>query len=1750
MTPAPAVEPRPRSDDDVAIIGMACRFPGANTPWEFWDNLARGRSSVREVPAERWDGEAFYSRDPDAPNRGVSKWAGFIEDADKFDAPFFRISPREAELMDPQQRILLELAWSCMEDAGYAASRLKGSQTGVYVGVCNFDYKEALEKSVATIEAHLSTGTYGTLIPNRISYEFDFKGPSIPVDTACSSSLVALHEAVRALQRGECAQALVGGVSVLCSPTYFVAFSKAGMLSPDGACMTFDHRANGYVRGEGAGLVLVKPLRQALADGDRIRGIIKGTAINHGGKAASVTSPSAFAQSRVIVDAVRRAGVAPERIRYLEAHGTGTPKGDPIELHGIQRAFQSLSGASGAALEEASCGIGSAKTNIGHLEAAAGIAGLIKVLLSMEHRALPGLLHFERLNPRIRLEGTPFYVVDSLQEWKASPDDAPRCAGVSSFGFGGVNAHVVVEEYREPLHEPSGASTPQAIVLSARTQDRLQAHARALLAFLEAPSAAPWNLADIAFTLQRRESLEVRAAFETDSLPGLKAGLDRLARGDTDEEGLFRGKATAAPQDADAARPLAEDANLRELIRGWVSGLPVDWRTLRTVGPRPRLVSLPTYPFERLRYWLLPGAEASARSLKDVWHVRPAWTRRPLAPPPPGVSGGPGADVLCLTLLEATTAEALHALPGIRAVALPPLAAASGSEGWVEACGSAMETIREALTRDSPARLLFLSDTAPDQAAMLFAMLRSLHKELGLPARWYAWAPEAGAPSPLRSILADADQDREVGGAMRLRFVDGAWEGESQDFTFEPVPARARPPDQARGGVFWIPGGNGGIGWKLAEHLADTRDATVIVSGRSREGLRPDRPRGTPGARGAIHFLSGDCTQRPDMERVLATVLATHGRLTGVIHCAGVLRDRSFFSKTRDDVHAVLAPKVEGARVLDEVTRHLPLECFILFSSLTGLWGNAGQTDYAAANALLGLLARRRQAQVLRGERSGTSMVLHWPYWEEGGMRLPEALVARLETSLGMRPLKDAEGLALFDHVLATRAEEAAFTCGDLVLLRKALVGHVRPPTEAAAPPRSSAPPPAATDAASLREAMTRLVGELTGNPPEGLDRGAHFVELGVDSILLQALVRRVNDAHGTSLGILDLHNHPSIEELSALVEGLVGGGVEAPGPAAVVAMPPAPVDAPVDAFAIVGIDLKVPGASSLEAFWELVGAGERKPTPYPEARWALLPPALVGGLRREDCQGFFLEDALGFDHRLFGISPREAMLMDPQQRLLLHSVWHALEHAGYSREEFARRRTAVFLSIDAIDYEHLVAHDAVVDEFSGTGVSRYIAANRISHVFNLRGVSESVDTACSSFFVGLARAMDAIRNGTAEQAVVAAVQMNLLPHRFQVLRERGLLSRGDTTRPFDRDSDGFIRGEGVGAVVVKPLQRALEDRDRVYGVIRGVGVWHAGMSMGVTAPNSRAHQEAMKQALRNAAVPVDSLGYVEAHGTGMPLGDASELDALQQVFRELGRDASAPCVLGAAKAALGHLEAASGVAALAKALLALQHGRVPGLSHLRSTHPGFNPEGPLRLARAEQPLSPGADGAPPRAGLLSYGLGGVSAFLVLEAPPVAPAPAVEPERPGLFVLSSQSPRVLEAYSRTVLQFLSRARASGRALDFEQFIEAYLHQRDAMTHRLAVVAAGFADLEAKLERHLAGQATDGVYTSQGAPKPAERSRDFASQVAAEAWHPLAEAWIRGEDVPWPAPTRPRAAWPTYPFDTERTFWISPRHEAR
>ncbi|MCS4301884.1 Pnap_2097 family protein [Chryseobacterium sp. BIGb0232] len=581
-----------KTKDEIAIVATSFKLPGANTAEAFWEILKSGESVIGSLPEGRWEWPKEIN--PEILHKGIDK-GGFITGLDEFDPSFFSISPLEAELMDPQQRLLLQLSWELFERAAYHPDRYRGKDIGVFIGASGSDYEQLSYNSTSGISV---TGSASALLSNRISYFFDLKGPSKTVDTACSSSLVALHDAILALQAGICTQAIVGGVHLMCNSAKTISYYTSKMLSEDGKCSTFDQNANGYVRAEGAVLFLLKPLSEAVADNDEILGTIKGSAVNHGGRVSGITVPNPKQQSELVIAALKNANLTMSDLSYLEAHGTGTSLGDPIEINGLNDVANKMNGE----IRPNSCGLGSVKSNIGHLEAASGLVGVLKVLLAMKHRQIPPTINYKQLNPKIDLHSGPFYIQQNLQKWVSENENNTLFAGVSNFGVGGTNAHVIIGSHieQERIQKVRDTSCPLLFVLSAVTAEALRELAGKLKKYILQNENT--DLQALSATLQMgRAELGQRIAVVSSEKEELMSALEDFEHHNPNNR-LVHGKANP-----DTAKVLPENADWDQIAAYWVAGGTVDWKQYISSNIK-WLTDLPVYPFAKERYWI-PGSK-------------------------------------------------------------------------------------------------------------------------------------------------------------------------------------------------------------------------------------------------------------------------------------------------------------------------------------------------------------------------------------------------------------------------------------------------------------------------------------------------------------------------------------------------------------------------------------------------------------------------------------------------------------------------------------------------------------------------------------------------------------------------------------------------------------------------------------------------------------------------------------------------------------------------------------------------------------------------------------------------------------------------------------------------------------------------------------------------------------------------------------------------------------------------------------
>ncbi|MFF2652406.1 SDR family NAD(P)-dependent oxidoreductase [Streptomyces sp. NPDC058045] len=1430
--PAPRAERREQhvrddqDNQDIAIIGLAGRYPQADDLDAFWDNLRHGRDAVTEIPARRWDHRPYWDPEKGKPGTSYSRWGGFMEGVELFDPLFFSIPPVEAEYLDPQERLFLETSWQAVEDAGYAPGALAGRKVGVFAGVMFGLYQLlATDKHGGVLHGHSSYAS----VANRVSYFFDFRGPSVTVDTMCSSSLVAVHQACATIRSGECEVALAGGVNVMTHPSKYVQLSQGGFLSTDGRCRAFGEGGDGYVPGEGVGAVVLKSLRQARADGDHVYAVIKGSAVNSGGRTSGYSVPNPQAQAAVIGEALAAAAVSPRDISYVEAHGTGTALGDPIEITGLTKAYRLTT------QDRQFCGIGSVKSNIGHLESAAGMAALTKVILQLRHRELVPSLHTTTLNSLIDFDSTPFSVQRRLGEWK-SPAGVPRRAGVSAFGAGGTNAHLILEEAPPELSGTAGGDRPQReelLLFSARD---------------------PQDLANV-----------VRRAL---------AHLDR-----------HTAPHPTAP--ADGAPALATAETVRDRVRAVVA----DALSIR------------------------PGDLDDQETYTDLG-------------------------------LDAYATAACH------------------------------ERLQEELGTALPAELLHEEPSVASTVTRLTDLLTGGGHSTG--------------PTPA-----------ETAELPRLALADLAFTLQTgRDAMAERLAVRARTV--------------AGLRDALRAHLGGERDIPGVWSGSADE------------------------------------------------------QDRRLHSMLRHDVTQKYTRQLLAEGRLDEVA---------------DMWVVGAEVDWAAAWADRG--ARRLSLPTYPFARE--------PHW-----------ILPVEPDGPLIPPPDAP---------PPTAPAAA------------------PPAPVAAP----APTPSATEPADQgRDLYTEVLDDLKARfstslniPVARLKPRTSFEDYGIDSIRITQLNKVLEEGYGalpTSL----LFTYKDLESLARHLTTVRRERLPreprpaSPRPEAV------PAPATVGDIAIIGLSGRYPQAPTLEQFADNLAAGRDSITEIPAERWDHRDYPEV------DCRwGGFIDDALGFDPSFFNLSPNAAAYMDPQERQFVQAVWHCLEDAGYTPEAFAdpeagdrRGNVAVYAGVTFNEYGLYGAADLAAGKTVPLDAQLYSVANRISYLLNLRGPSLVVDTACSSSLYAIHLACESLRHGESEVAIAGGVNLSLHPSKYLTLGMFNFLSPEGHCKSFGDGGNGYVPGEGVGAVLLKPLDRALADGDHIHAVIKGSAVNHGGKTNGYTVPNPVAQAEVVRTALERAGVEPGGVSYLEAHGTGTSLGDTIEIEALSTAFDGYPADGR-HCAIGSVKSNVGHLEAAAGISQLTKVVLQMRRGR---LFPSRLNSERLNQEidfgrTPFRVQLAEEPWEPPA-GEPRRAGISSFGVGGVNVHLVLEEHTAAPRPEAAREDTGswLVPLSARTPQILTRYAERLLAFLQTA-GPGRLPELADLAFTLQTGRRELSSRVAFTVTDHADLAEQLK----GFAADGRVP-----------------VATGELADTARRWVAGEDVDlaarWTGRPVRRTPLPGYPFETD-THWM-------
>jgi len=1857
--PSPA-----RPSAEIAVIGMAGQFPKATSLEQYWDNVAQGRNCISEIPKERWDLDTYFQEGDPTPGKTNAKWMGCLDEYDLFDPLFFDISPKEAISMDPQQRIFIQTCWKTIENAGYNPRSLSGSKCGVFAGCGPGDY-HLLSRDLQ-INALGFTGNDTSILAARVSYFLNLQGPCLSIETACSSSLVAIATACDSLIAGNSDVALAGGVGLIVGPELHIKMAQTGMMSQDGRCFTFDQRANGFAPGEGVGAVMLKRLADAERDQDMILGVIHGWGVNQDGKTNGITAPNPDSQTRLQQDVYDKFEIDPTSIQLIEAHGTGTKLGDPIEVDALQQTFKKYTKKKGY------CALGSVKSNIGHCFTAAGVASVIKVLLALKHKQLPPTINFAKLNEHISLKDSPFYVNDRLQAWELQGAERRRAA-ISAFGFGGTNAHVVISEYTAPARAASSIAAlsengKYIIPLSAKREEQLKQKVADLLEFISKKGRSV-DLVSLAYTLQvGREAMDERLGFMAGSIDELAEKLRAYLAGEHVGD-MYQGRArdhkeamSFLRRDADMRETIVDkliaQRSLSKLLDLWIKDLQFDWNKLYG-NAKPQRIDVPTYPFAKERYWIDTAQAAkqvktvtvSSSALHPLLH-RNTSNLRQLSyssafrgdesflenHPSDGVKVLPGSA--CLEMARVAVAQATSTPPEAAHVELhdvvwgQPFVAANGKDVTIALFANDDESIDfEIYSKDQDEVTVHCQGQAVLAASANFVPL----VEVSIPQLTPPVLQEVQAPV---EIISQAQLQQELkeslAEALFMAVADIRVDKPFIELGLDSIV-----------GVEWISAVNKKYNVKItATKVYDYPNITEFASylRQEIEKASPPAPKAvsapvvqlqsapvvTPAPLPAIPQEAPAATISPaqlqqELKESLANAL--------FLKASDIRVDKPFIELGLDSI--------VGVEWINEINKQYKVKI-----TATKVYDYPNITEFAsflkqeiekasppAPKAVSAPAAQPQSSSVVTPaplpaipQAAPAAAVSAAQLQQELKESLANALFLKASDirvdkpfiELGLDSIVGVEWINEINKqykvkITATKVydypnivEFASFLKQEIEKSAPPSPKPVSPAVAPAAAPAVMAPPPAPVisyeapaeviSAAQLQQELKESLANALFMKASDIRVDKPFIELGLDSIVGVEWINEINKQYKVKITATKVYDYPNIVEFASFLRKEIEKTAPAvprqqhaapvqpvAAPAAVakpvvnvepaqakpaerlaplsrksyssltrsagvrepVSAAPAPTD---DRIAVIGMSGRYPQAKDLKQFWENLAQGKDCITEMPPSRWDVNQ-YYDPDPKKEDkiyCKWIgMLDDIEYFDPLFFKISPAEAKNMDPQHRMLLEEAYTAFENAGYSNKALSNKKCGVYVGIIGTEYAALVSN---ADDITGNNPA--IGAARIAYFLNLKGPAISIDTACSASLVAVHLACQGLLRHETDMALAGGVTIWINPEPYAGMCRAGMLSPDGRCKTFDNSANGFVPGEGAGAVVLKRLADAERDNDFIYGVILGSGINQDGKTNGITAPSANSQMELERGLYAKYGIDPETISYVETHGTGTKLGDPIEFDALSTVFKEKTSKKNF-CGLGSVKSNIGHTSGAAGVASLQKVLLCMKHRTlVPTLNVTKENSLFDFKDSPFYVVKEARPWDV-APGTLRRAAVSSFGFSGTNAHLVVEEY-VVPAEKHAVAGDVVIPLSARTAGQLQQRAQDMLKFIREDRT--RSTDLVSLAYTLVVGKEAMDERLGFIVNSVDQLAASLEAYLGGdlknvfrgkveRSEDGVIVLSQQPgidaavDQCLANRDFSKLMA---------LWVKGLDLEWNklyGEVKPRRiALPTYPF-AKKHCWV-------
>ena len=1693
LSPPDRSQTAPARAMDIAIIGAAGQFPGADNIIELWENLFNETNSLTEIPEDRWDWRAIFGDPQGEGNLTDCCYGGFLDKLDKFDPLFFGISPLEALQMDPQQKLVLQSTWETLENAGYSMEQLKGEEVGVYLGVQRNENLLQLMKAGKDFGPYSNIGNTHSMLANRVSYFFDWKGNSLTVDTACAASSSALHLACHALLRGEIKLALVGGVTVVQDSFSHIANRKMGLLTNEQRVCSFDANAGGYLIGEGVATALLKPLAEAEKDGDYIYGVIKGCAVTQSGKTVFLTAPDPKAHVKVIRAALQEAGLKPDDIDYIEGQGIGTELSDKAELKAYAEVFRTN--------ENRKLGIGSTKGNIGHVESAAGITSLIKVCLAMKNGLIPPVLNFKELNWSQSEDQPPFAVVAQKQAWEPRSDQSPRRAGVHNFGYGGLTAHFIIEQYNNACERQASddntAPQEHLLVFSSKNRSQLDRYLARFLAYVQGShyryfGIQQLNLADVAHTLQTgRQEMEERLAVVASSVQELVAKLQRYLNGERQIARLFIGTAAARTAQQKISAALYQNQAWDLIAEQWVNGGA--WSRVTGKGKR---IPLPGFCFV-----FEADFEVAADSVKP--QLNPvAWRR---------FSGAfeELEDItrrllldrfqewgVCRTLGEELEPERLQAVLGIapqhrRLFSLLPDMLAKA--GVLQQSAGRYRVIKLAPVNRADLQ------RRRDQLLRRFPELKAQIR--------LTW----DCLDHLHDILTGKIAATDIlfpGGSMER--VEGFYRGNPVVDYFNTLlnwqlvaaiselDRQRQPGEKIR--ILEIGAGTGGTTEGVLKSIAHFGDRLSYVYSDISPGFTQFGKSRFGAEFGFLEFrvlnIEKDIVEQGFAEHCFDLIIACN-----------VLHATADMNRTLQNTRRLL--KTDGSIILNEVT-HAQDFISLTFGLLHGWWAFADEDRRVPGGPLLNsamwtaLLEQQGFASVEIYGQSG-------PEGEDSGYNV--VVASNKAQAVAAKPVGIAD------------------------VAPKPMPNH------------------------GLTRQIREIFAQVLMIDADQIDPNAAYVNFGVDSFTSLTVVKEINAAFGVQLRSTELFNFPSINEISLYIQQQIRHATQEPASHSVAKPQPlaerafaAATHSPIDnraGIAIIGMSGRFPHAKNIDEYWHNLIEGRDCINDVPPGRW-----------QGKGFWGGFVDDVDRFDPLFFNISPKEAEWMDPQQRLFVQEAWRTFEHAGYSAENLKGSRCGVYVGCRESDYLKPFVRLGT-SSYQGTGNSAAMLSARIAYFLDLKGPSLSIDTACSSSLVAIHLACESINSGTCDLALAGGVSLFCTEQSHLILGKSGMLSPDGRCKTFDDSADGFVPAEAVGAVLLKPLQHALRDGDHIFGVIQAHGINQDGKTNGITASSSPSQSALQQEVYRRYRINPERISYVEAHGTGTRLGDPIEIDALTDTFQAYTRRKQF-CAIGSAKTGIGHSLAAAGIAGLIKVLLSLKHKQLPPMLHFQKENRHFQLANTPFYVNTKAQDWDNVGGEPLQAAISAFGFSGTNAHCVIEQAPYQ-AESTEHKQAYLIPLSAKTAIDLAAKIEALADWLDHEGDAYALRDIATTLllgRSHFDFRVALvaSDKQALAAA----LKGLLSQPDSGctkikpeQQRGAALKQFGARLLTEiRDLELTETERHESLLSLADLYRQGYELEWRLLYQHAAAakgvfrkvpLPTYPFVGER-YWLAPKDE--